>query len=69
MATDRWNFNHRKKKLNFMNTHLQEIKCNKRSFEGFSVIAIGDLYQLKRVQDRYIFQQLQCDYGPLATNV
>ena len=32
---------------NFVNAHLQEIKCNKRPFGGVSVIAIGDLFQLK----------------------
>ena len=51
----------------FMDSCLQEIKFNKRPFEGISVIAIGDLYQLKPVQDGYIFQPLQNDYGPLAT--
>ena len=44
-----------KKLLNFLNAHLQEIKCNKRRFGGVNVIAIGDLYQLKTVQDKYIF--------------
>ena len=55
--------------LNFMDVHLQEIKYNKRLFEGVNVIAVGDQYQLKHVQDGYIFQPLQWAYGPLATNL
>ena len=47
-----------------MNACLQEIKCNKRQFVGVSVIAIGDLYKSKPVQDRYIYQLLLSDYGP-----
>ena len=35
--------------LKLMNAHLQDIKCNKRSVGGVSVIAISELYQLMPV--------------------
>ena len=37
--------------LSFVNAQLQEIKYNKRLSRGVIVIAIGDLYHLKLVQD------------------
>ena len=43
------------KMLNFMNACLQKIKCSKGPFGGVIVIAIGNVYQLKPVQDGYIF--------------
>ena len=44
-------------------------RCNKRLFGGVSVIADGDLYQFKPVQDGHILEPLQSDHGPLATNL
>ena len=38
-------------------------------FGGVSVIAVGDLFQLKPVMGRWIFVQNEKDYGPLATNL
>ena len=44
------------------------MKYNERPFGSVSVIVIGDLYHIKPVQDGYVFQPLQSNYGPLATN-
>ena len=43
------------KMFNFINLRLQEIMGTTKPFGGISVIAFGDLYQLKPVMDRWIF--------------
>uniref|UniRef100_A0A8W8LNP2 DNA helicase n=1 Tax=Magallana gigas TaxID=29159 RepID=A0A8W8LNP2_MAGGI len=48
---------------------LQEIKGCKKLFGGVSIIAVGDLFQLKLVMDGWIFSQPCQNYGPLATNL
>lgn len=55
--------------FNFINLRLQEIKGCKKLFGGVSIIAVGDLFQLKPVMDGWIFSQPCQDYGPLATNL
>ena len=41
--------------LNTINTHLQLIKGNESLFGNVTVVAVGDLYQLKPVEENYIF--------------
>lgn len=55
--------------FNFINLRLQEIKGCKKLFGGVSIIAVGDLFQLKPVMDGWIFSQPCQNYGPLATNL
>lgn len=57
------------KMFNFINLRLQEIFATEQPFGGVSIIAKGDLLQLKPVFDNGIFKQLQDGYGPLATNL
>ena len=37
--------------LNFINLRLKEIKGSTKSFGDVSVLAVGDLYQLKPIHD------------------
>ncbi|XP_077991076.1 uncharacterized protein LOC144445410 [Glandiceps talaboti] len=48
---------------------FQELIGNKKLFGGISILVIGDLFQLKPVIDGWIFQDLVCNYGLLATNL
>lgn len=57
------------KMFNFINLRLQEIFATEQIFGGVSIIAIGDMFQLKPVFDNWIFKQLQDGYRPLATNL
>lgn len=55
--------------LNCINQRLMEVmQCNK-PFGGISLIAVGDLFQLKPVRDSYIFSTPRSDYLPLAMNI
>lgn len=40
----------------YINLRLQEILGCLKPFRGVSVIAFGDLYQLKSVMDQWIFK-------------
>lgn len=55
--------------FNFINLRLQEVFATEQTFGGVSIVAIGDLFQLKPVFDNWIFQQLKDGYGPLASNL
>ena len=55
--------------LSFIDLRLQQIVCTTKSFGGLSIIAVGDLFQLKPVFDGLIFENLEEDYGPLAMNL
>ncbi|KAJ8048374.1 ATP-dependent DNA helicase PIF1 [Holothuria leucospilota] len=57
------------KMLRFIDQRLQQIMGTKKVFGGVSIIAVGDLFQLKPVRDGWIFNDLNTDYGPLATNL
>lgn len=57
------------KMFNFINLRLQEVFATEQPFGGVSIVAVGDLFQLKPVFDNWIFQQLNDGYGPLATNL
>lgn len=45
-----------RKMFNYINLRLQEILGSLKPFGGVSVIAFGDLYQLKPVMDQWIFK-------------
>jgi hypothetical protein len=38
-------------------------------FGGISILAVGDLFQLKPVFDGLVFENLSQEYGPLALNL
>ena len=39
-----------------INNRLKDIKSSSLAFGGVSIVAIGDLFQLKPVMDGYIFK-------------
>ena len=52
-----------------INNRLKDIKGSTEDFGGVSIIAIGDLFQLEPVMDRYIFKNLDnSEYAVLAPN-
>ena len=57
------------KMLNCINQRLKEVKQSPKPFGGISIIAVGDLFQLKPVMDSYIFRTPGNGYLPLATNL
>ena len=57
------------KMLSFIDTRLQQLTGTKAAFGGLSVIAVGDLYQLKPVGDFLICLDLKEDASSLARNL
>lgn len=57
------------KMFNFINCRLQAIMGNQKLFGGVSIIAVGDLYQLKPVMDSWIFSYSSNEYGAIASNL
>ena len=55
--------------FNFLNLRLQQIIGSNQSFGGVSIITVGDLFQLKPVYDKWIFENSERGYGPLASNI
>ena len=55
--------------LNFINTQLQQLMGTKEDFGGSSVIAVGDLYQLKPVNDKLICLDLEKGTISLGRNL
>lgn len=55
--------------FNFLKLRLQEIMGSTKLFGGISVITVGDLFQLKPVFDKWIFENCQTAYSALATNI
>ena len=52
-----------------IDNRLKDIKGSKQDFGGVSIVAIGDLFQLEPVMDRYIFKNLDnSEYAVLAPN-
>ena len=52
-----------------IDNRLKDIKGSKDDFGGVSIVAIGDLFQLEPVMDRYIFKNLDnSEYAILAPN-
>ena len=55
--------------LTFLDTRLQQLTGTKTSFGGLSIIAVGDLYQLMPVCDKWIFSDLSKGASALAYNL
>ena len=55
--------------LSFIDTRLQQLTGTKAAFGGLSVIAVGDLYQLKPVKDFLICLDLKEGASLLARNL
>jgi len=55
--------------FNFFNLRLQQIMASKEPFGGISLISVDDLFQLKPVFDKWIFENSQMGYGALANNI
>ena len=55
--------------INFLNLRLQQIMGSKEPFGGITVITVGDLFQLKPVFDRWIFENPNTSYGSLGSNL
>ena len=58
-----------KNMFNFINLRLQEIKGCTKPFGGISLIAFGDLFQLKPVMDSWIFSQPRTGIACLSANL
>ena len=56
------------KMLSLIDTRLQQLTGTKAAFGGLSVIAVGDLYQLKPVGDFFICLDLKEGASSLARN-
>ena len=55
--------------FNFLNARLQQIMGTKDLFGGISLITVGDLFQLKPVFDKWIFENPAIGYSGLASNI
>lgn len=55
--------------FNFINLRLQEIRGCTKPFGGVSVVAVGDLFQLKPVMDSWIFSPKPNGLEVLGTNL
>lgn len=55
--------------FSFINLRLQEIRGCTKPFGGISVVAVGDLFQLKPVMDSWIFTQRVDGLQVLGTNL
>ncbi|XP_053376955.1 uncharacterized protein LOC123529214 [Mercenaria mercenaria] len=55
--------------LNFIDQRLQSLKGTRTPFGGVSIIAVGDLYQLKPVSGDWIFNDMKHDASALSRNL
>ena len=55
--------------FNFLNLRLQQIMGNKSAFGNLSLVTVGDLFQLKPVFDKWIFENTNDSYSALTTNI
>ena len=55
--------------FNFLNLRLQQITGTNEPFGGISLVIVGDLFQLKPVFDKWIFENSQSGYDEFATNI
>ena len=53
----------------FLNLHLQQITGTLKPFGGLNLITVGDLFQLKQVFDKWIFENSKDVYCALVTNI
>ena len=54
--------------FNFLNLRLQQIMGTNEPFGGISLVTVGNLFQLKPVFDKWIFENSQSGYDEFATN-
>lgn len=56
--------------FDYINMRLQDIKGDRsRPFGGVHYLAFGDLFQIPPCFDKYVFEDLDNEYGPLAQNI
>ena len=55
--------------FNFLNLRLQQIMGTNEPFGGISLVTVGDLFQLKPVFDKWIFENSQSGYNEFAANM
>ncbi|XP_060603693.1 uncharacterized protein LOC132756597 [Ruditapes philippinarum] len=55
--------------MSFINQRLQELKGTRKPFGGVSIIAVGDLFQLKPINGGWIFNDLSHDAASLSMNL
>ena len=55
--------------FNFLNLRLQQIMGANEPFGGISLATVGDLFQLKPVFDKWIFENSQSGCNEFATNI
>ena len=55
--------------FNFLNLRLQQIMGTNEPFGGICLITVGDLFQLKPVFDKWIFENSQTGYDEFATRL
>lgn len=55
--------------FNFLNLLLQQIMANKSPFGNLSLITVGDLFELKPVFDKWIFENTNDSHSALVTNI
>ena len=57
--------------FNFINLRLQEVMGSVRPFGGISILAVGDLFQLKPVMDAWLFSEVyqSIHMNCIATNL
>ncbi|KAL9974359.1 hypothetical protein ACROYT_G011383 [Oculina patagonica] len=53
----------------FLNLRLKEVMNVTKPFGGIHIITVGDLFQLKPVFDKWIFENSLQGYGCLSTNI
>ena len=55
--------------FNFLNLRLQQIMGTNEPFGEISLVTVGDLFQLKPVFDKWIFENSQSGYNEFAANI
>ena len=55
--------------FSFLDQRLQQIMGTHSPFGDLTVIAVGDLFQLQPVFDKWIFERPTSEYSALATNI
>ena len=54
--------------FNFLNLRLQQIMGTSEPFGGISLVTVGDIFQLKPVFDKWIFENSQSGYYEFNNN-